>query len=95
MDIKWETKPSGVNAHVATFASIKAPSNLRKKPPTGTLMVAAFTPEDDGTYSTSFVRAIKEYFNPPTVRLHTEKGARRRIRKYLELWAIAGYPLGD
>ena len=92
MDIKWEHRAS-VKLGGATFAVIKAPSNLRKRPPKGQLMVAAFTPEKDGTYSTSFVRAIKEYFNPPTMRLHTEKGARRRIRKYLELWAIAGYPM--
>lgn len=95
MDIEWNYKPSGVNEFGATFATIAAPSNLRKRPPKGQLMVAAFTKDKDGLYNTSFVRAIKEHFNPPTMRLHTEKGAKRRIRKYIELWAIAGYPLGD
>jgi hypothetical protein len=95
MEITWDYKPSGVNEFGATFAIIAAPSNLRKRPPTGKLMVAGYTKEKDGRYSTSFVRTIKEHFNPPTQRLHTELGARRRIRKYLELWAIAGYPLGD
>lgn len=93
MDIEW--RPNPASAGGATFAAIDAPSNLRKRPPKGKLMVAAFTKEADGLYSTSFVRAIKEHFNPPTQRLHTELGAKRRIRKYLELWAIAGYPTGE
>ena len=99
MEIEWEEHPKVMLPKtMANFAFIpRPPVNIRfnKRNTNGRVAVAAYDIQKDGTYHVSFLHAINEYFKPPTANLHTEKGARRRIRKYIELWVIAGYPLGD
>jgi hypothetical protein len=92
MEIKWQERVSTFQEG-AVYAVVTLPSNIR--PMGGEVVLAAYSKGENGLYNTSFKLAIKKHFNPPTTWLHTELGARRRIRKYLELWAIAGYPLGD
>lgn len=87
MDIKWELQMMG--GKLSTVGKIYLPSNIRYG------IVALYQQDDDGLYRTAFVPAIRAYFDIPRQGLHTELGARRRIRKYIELWAIAGYPTGS
>ncbi len=92
MEINWQQRDS-VLQNGAVYAVVRLPSNIR--PLGGEVVLAAYAKGENGLYNTSFRLAIKQHLNPPTAWLHTELGAKRRIRKYLELWAIAGYPLGD
>ncbi len=89
MDIEWKLHMGG--GKLSTIAKVTVPSNIR----TGKFSSALYQQDDDGLWRTAFAPAIRLHFNPPTTPLHTELGARRRIRKYLELWAIAGYPTGS
>jgi hypothetical protein len=96
MNIEWEERPHCDRSGKTTwYAKIDKPSNLRQSKHDTTLTAAAYIQHEAGRYSTGFMRSITQHFNPPRDRLHTELGARRRIRKYLELWAIAGYPTGE
>lgn len=88
MDIEWKLLING--GKISTLAKVSAPSNLRRD----TYNPALYQQGDDGLWRTAFSPAIKSYFDIPRTPLHTELGARRRIRKYIELWAIAGYPTG-
>ena len=90
MEIEWKLHLHG-GGKLSTIAkiAIPLPSNLRP------LNAALYQLEDDGLWRTAFAPAIREHFDIPKTPLHTELGARRRIRKYLELWAIAGYPTGS
>jgi hypothetical protein len=90
MEIEW--KLSMFDRKLSTLAKIQMPSNLRLR---DKFNAALYQQGDDGLWRTAFAPAIRLHFNPPTTSLHTELGARRRIRKYLELWAIAGYPTGS
>lgn len=94
MEIKWEQRDS-VLKNGAVFAIVQLPSNVRTRNMVGETVLAAYAKGENGLYNTTFKTAIKQHLNPPTTPLHTELGAKRRIRKYIELWAIAGYPLGD
>ena len=88
MEIEWKLLISG--GKLSTLAKVDLPSNLRQ----GKFSAALFQQDDDGLWFTAFAPAIRDYFDIPKTGLHTELGVRRRIRKYLELWAIAGYPTG-
>lgn len=94
MEIKWQERVSTFKEG-AMYAVVQLPSNVRTRTAAGETVLAAYSKGENGLYSTSFRLAIKKHFNPPNTWLHTELGAKRRIRKYIELWAIAGYPLGD
>jgi hypothetical protein len=87
MEIEWKLHMNG--GKLSTIAKVTVPSNLRP------LSAALFQQDDDGLWRTAFAPAIRQHFDIPKQGLHTELGARRRIRKYLELWAIAGYPTGS
>lgn len=90
MEIEW--KLNMFDSRLSTLAKVQPPSNLRWR---DKFNAALYQQDDDGLYRTAFAPAIRLHLNPPTTPLHTELGARRRIRKYLELWAIAGYPTGS
>ena len=94
MEINWQQRDS-VLQNGAVFAVVRLPSNVRTRTMGGETVLAAYAKGENGLYNTSFRTAVRQHLKPPTTPLHTEKGAKRRIRKYLELWAIAGYPLGD
>ena len=96
MNIEWHHREDYQRAGTTTwFAKIEVPSNIRRADANQTFLAAAVTREEDGLYRTSFVRFFASYFDIPRTRLHTEKGAKRRVEKYLTLWAVAGYPTGD
>lgn len=96
MKIEWETRENYEGSNSTTwFAKIERPSNLRRGDRDTTFLAGAVTHQADGTYRTSFMRALNSHFDIPRTRLHTEKGAKRRVEKYLNLWAVAGYPTGD
>ena len=84
MNIEWEVQMFGDK--MKTLAKIPVPSKISP------ITAALYQQGDSGLWSTAFLPAIREHFDIPTQGLRTELGARRRIRKYLELWAIAGYP---
>ena len=87
MNIEWEFQWFGDK--ITTVGKIYLPSNLRHS------IVVMYQKDEKGLYRTAFIPAIRAHFDIPTQGLHTETGARRRIRKYLTLWAIAGYPTGS
>ena len=89
MDIEWKLHMGG--GKLSTIAKVTVPSNIRTLP----FSAALFQQDEKGLWRTAFAPAIRQHFDIPTQGLHTELGARRRIRKYLELWAIAGYPTGS
>ena len=89
MNIEWEIQMFGDK--MTTVGKIYLPSNLRLRHS----IVVMYQQDEKGLYRTAFIPAIRAHFDIPTKGLHTELGARRRIRKYLTLWAIAGYPTGD
>lgn len=99
MNIEWDYDVSG--GRTSVVARIPAPSNIRHamhlgmgygaKPMTH-ITVALYQKDADTEYRVAFIPAIQDHFDPPYARLKTELGAKRRIRKYAELWAIAGYP---
>lgn len=89
MEIEWKLHING--GKLSTIAKVQPPSNIR----TGKFSSALYQQDDDGLWRTAFAPAIRQHFDIPRQGLHTELGARRRIRKYLELWAIAGYPTGS
>lgn len=91
MEIEWKLNIHG-GGKLSTLAKVTVPSNLRWS---DKFNAALYQQEDDGLWRTAFAPAIREHFDVPKTPLHTELGARRRIRKYLELWAIAGYPTGS
>ena len=84
MEIEWEIQLFGDK--ITTVGKIHLPSNL------GHSIVVMYQQDEKGLWRTAFIPAIRAHFDIPRQGLHTELGARRRIRKYLELWAIAGYP---
>jgi hypothetical protein len=88
MEIEWKLNTGGGD-RLSTLAKIQMPSNIRLR---DKFNAALYQQYDDGLWRTAFAPAIREHFDVPKTPLHTELGARRRIRKYLELWAIAGYP---
>jgi hypothetical protein len=92
MNIVWETRENyNGEGTVTWFAKIEPPSNFRwnREEP---WLIAAAVVQADGKYSVGFMPAIRKHLSPPTTRLNTKRGATRRVRKYLTLWAIAGYP---
>ena len=102
MDIEWELRVLA-GGKVGTLAKIEAPSKIRQLAKIANLgrsirethvTTALYQQDEDNTYRVAFIPAIRQHFDLPTKPLNTEKGARRRIRKYVELWAIAGYPTG-
>jgi hypothetical protein len=101
MNIEWEMRIT--DAHTLSHvARILAPSNLRQITNLGrprserhaprSITAALYQKCEDGRYQVAFIPAIQKHFDIPKTLLNTERGARRRIRKYVELWAIAGYP---
>ena len=95
MNIVWETRENYNGGGTVTwFAKIEPPSNLRRQREEPWLIAAAVV-QADGKYSVGFMPSIRKYFSPPVTCLNTRKGATRRVRKYIELWAIAGYPTGS
>jgi hypothetical protein len=92
MNIVWETRENYNGEGTVTWlAKIEPPSNLRRQTDRYWVTAAAVVLAD-GKYSVGFLPSIRTYFSPPVTRLNTRKGATRRVRKYIELWAIAGYP---
>ena len=93
MQIEWEKRTNYDGSTDAVLAKIVVPSNIRRGG--GILTAGAISKLENDKYKTSFIRAIHTHLQPPRTQLNTEKGARRRVQKYLTLWAIAGYPIGD
>ena len=72
-------------------ASIARPESfVAKHAPLGAPMVVAAVMYGNGIYRTVFLRSLR-YLDIPKTPLKTERGAKRRVRKYIELWALGGY----